>query len=85
VAQAIKEANITGSCYIRVNPSDYELLSPAWESIPTLQPSDRKWSLVADKNVSRGGCMIEADGGILDAQIESQINQVEQALEKLHT
>lgn len=85
VAQAIKEANITGACRIRVNPADYELLSPAWETIPSLQPSDRKWELLADKKVARGGCVIEADGGILDAQIESQLGQVGLALEKLNS
>lgn len=85
VAQAIKEANITGACRIRVNPADFELLSPAWETIPSLQPSDRKWELLADKKVTRGGCIIEADGGMLDAQIESQLEQVGLALDKLNT
>lgn len=85
VAQAIKEANITGACRIRVNPADYELLSPAWDSIPSLQPSERRWELLADKKIAAGGCVIEADGGILDAQIESQLAQVSMALDKLNS
>jgi len=85
VAQAIKEAAISGACRIRVNPADYSLLSPAWETIPSMQPSDRKWELVSDNKVSRGGCLIEANGGILDAQIDSQLGQVQHSFERLHS
>ncbi len=85
VAQAIKEAAISGPCRIRVNPADYSLLSPAWETIPSMQPSDRKWELISDNKVSRGGCLIEANGGILDAQIDSQLEQVQHSFERLHS
>ncbi|GAB4432516.1 MAG: SctL family type III secretion system stator protein CdsL [Anaerolineae bacterium] len=81
VGNAIKNANITGSCRIRVNPEDYELLGPLWETIPSLQPSDRKWELVSDRAVRNGGCVIEVDGGIIDAQVETQLAQVKKSFD----
>lgn len=83
VGNAIKNANITGSCRIRIHPDDYELLGPLWETIPSLQPSDRKWDLVSDRKVRKGGCVIEVDGGIIDAQLDTQLAQVQQAFDAL--
>lgn len=83
VGRAIKDANITGACRIRVNPTDYEILIPSWETIPSLQPSDKKWELVSDETVSRGGCIIEANGGTLDAQVETQLLQIKRAFNNL--
>ncbi len=83
VAQAIKGANITGACRIRVNPQDYDILAPSWDTIPSLQPSDRKWELIVDDHVNRGGCVIEVDGGTLDAQMETQLAQIKDAFEGL--
>jgi flagellar assembly protein FliH len=79
VGNAIKGANIAGACRIRINPKDYDLLGPSWNSIPSLQPSERKWELAADIEISRGGCVIEADGGTVDAQIETQLAQIRTA------
>jgi len=83
VGRAIKDANITGACRIRVNPTDYEILIPSWETIPSLQPSDKKWELVSDETVSRGGCIIEANGGTIDAQVETQLLQIKRAFNNL--
>jgi flagellar assembly protein FliH len=85
VGQAIKNANINGACRIRVNPADYEILSPSWQSIPSMQPSDQKWELISDKGIKRGGCVIDVQGGILDAQVETQLQQVKEAFETLET
>ncbi len=83
VGNAIKSANITGSCRIRVHPDDHELLMPLWDPIPSLQPSERKWDLVSDQYVRKGGCIIEVDGGIIDAQIDTQLAQVQQAIDDI--
>ena len=81
VAQAIKGASIRGACRIHVNPRDYDVLSPYWETIPSLQPSDRAWELVADEQVKRGGCLIEVGGGTIDARLETQLAQIEAGFE----
>jgi flagellar biosynthesis/type III secretory pathway protein FliH len=83
VAQTIEAANVQGSGCIRVNPQDYEILGPLWDAIPSLQPSGRTWELVADKNITRGSCLIETNGGIIDARLETQLAQVSAAIETI--
>ncbi|MCB0191850.1 MAG: hypothetical protein KDJ65_07900 [Anaerolineae bacterium] len=81
VVQAIEAADIQGACSIKVNPQDHEILEPLWEAIPSFQSPDNAWQLVADKRVRRGGCLIEVNGGVVDAQIESQLAEVTSAFE----
>lgn len=83
VVQAIESADIHGACCIKVNPEDYEILGPMWDAIPSFQSPDNAWQLVADKRVSRGGCLIEINGGIVNAQIESQLAEVASAFEMI--
>jgi flagellar assembly protein FliH len=85
VAQTIEAANVQGACYIRVNPQDYEILGPLWDAIPSLQPPGHTWELVADKHISRGSCLIETNGGIIDARLETQLAQVSAAIETIST
>lgn len=83
VAQVIDVANVPGECRIRVNPQDYDLLKPHWDAISSLQQPGNAWDLVGDKNIQRGGCVIEAGGGTIDAQLCTQLGQVAQALETI--
>ena len=83
VVQAIESADIHGACSIKVNPEDYEILEPMWDAIPSFQSPDNTWQLVPDKRVSRGGCLIEVNGGIVNAQIESQLAEVANAFEAI--
>lgn len=81
VAQALQAASIRGACGIRLNPKDYEIVEPFWNAIPSLQPSGKTWELVSDPNTQPGGCIIEANGGTIDAQIGTQLEQIEVALQ----
>lgn len=81
IAQAIKAANIRGACRILVNSKDYEFIEPFWTAIPSLQPPGQAWELLPDARVSQGGCLIEAGGGTIDAQIETQLEQVATAFQ----
>ncbi|NJN92620.1 MAG: hypothetical protein HC875_00330 [Anaerolineales bacterium] len=81
VAQALQAASIRGACCIRLNPKDYEIVEPYWNAIPSLQPSGKTWELVPDPNIQLGGCIIEANGGTIDAQIGTQLEQIEAALQ----
>lgn len=81
IAQAIKAANIRGACRILVNSKDYEIIEPFWAAIPSLQSPGQAWELLPDTRVSRGGCLIEVGGGTIDAQLETQLEQVATALQ----
>lgn len=81
VANTLRAANIRGACLIRVNPKDYEIIEPYWNAIPSLQPPGHTWDLTPDPRVNQGGCLIEVGGGTIDAQLETQLEQVALALQ----
>lgn len=83
VAQVIEAAAVQDACRIHVNPHDYEILKPHWDAIASLQQPGRSWDLTADKNIERGGCVIETGGGTIDAQLSTQLRQIEQAFANL--
>ena len=81
VTHVIDVASVRQACVIRVSQEDYEILRDHWSKITAGQPPDAPWDLVADRRVGRGGCLIEADGGHIDARLETQMKQVEMALD----
>ena len=83
VAEVIEEASIHGECYVRVNPKDFAILQPHWKAVAHLQQPDSTWELIPDKRVSRGGCMIDIEGGTIDARLQTKISQIETALSQV--
>jgi flagellar assembly protein FliH len=63
-----------------VNPTDYEHLGAQInrlaETLAQLTPSD----IVANPDISPGGCRIETKFGEIDHTIESQLRRIEQEL-----
>jgi len=46
-----------------------------------MEKQDLANALVADARVGIGGCVIESDQGMVDAQLDTRITKVEQALQ----
>ncbi len=82
VAEVIETANIHGGCHVHVHPDDYKILQPHWDAVSHLQQLDSSWELVSDNRVSRGGCMIDIEGGTIDARLQTKLVQIETALAK---
>jgi flagellar assembly protein FliH len=80
VAQVIEAADVREACSIRVHPDDYKVLLPHWEAAAKVQQPDRKWELVSDKRIDRGGCVIEVAGGTVDGQLKTQLGEMGKAL-----
>lgn len=80
VAEVIEAASIHGECYVRVNPKDFAILQPHWKAVAHLQQPDSTWELIPDKRISKGGCMIDIEGGTIDARLQTKISQIEAAL-----
>jgi len=78
VAQVIRAAlhkvdaieNIT----VKISPAEYETLM---KNLPDFLKNT--W-IVADSNVSKGGAIIDTDTGAYDAQIDSQLHEIERKL-----
>jgi flagellar assembly protein FliH len=61
---------------VRLNPQDFEATAAARAS----QWTGTNVTVVADSRVSRGGCRIESDLGVMDAGADAQIQEIARAL-----
>lgn len=69
---ALERLGDAGSATIRLNPEDCS---------HTVQRHGDHWAgarvrVIADPSVSRGGCLVESDFGLIDASVEAQFEQV---------
>ena len=62
---------------IRINPGDYELLM---EYRGELLSSLESVRLISDSAISSGGCVAEVETGLIDARLESQLQEVARLL-----
>jgi type III secretion protein L len=65
---------------IRVNPEEYDFVSRYWTETRGSSYRDRTWEVIADTEVTRGGCVLELESGRIDAQLETQLAEVSKAL-----
>jgi flagellar biosynthesis/type III secretory pathway protein FliH len=80
IRAALEEMDARTAVRIRVNPDDEELLRRRWSQvIPTGVPADRI-ELQVDDRVQPGGGIIETTHGQVDAQLESKLAQLGNAL-----
>jgi flagellar assembly protein FliH len=62
---------------IHLSPMDYNYLLEHRAELS--QSEGRDISLLADKSIERGGCLIQTECGDIDARIEEQFREVENA------
>ncbi len=75
VSRAINEASRLGNLRIYLHPEDAKLLVNLWqESEITL--NGQQIQIVSSQNISRGGCFIDGQFGIVDGRVEEQIDQI---------
>ena len=72
---ALERLGDSGAATIRLNPEDYS---------HTVQRHGDHWAgsrvrVIADPGVSRGGCLVESDFGLVDASVDAQFEQVARA------
>jgi flagellar assembly protein FliH len=64
---------------VRLHPGDMAALQTAGALDTVLAPQQSvHWA--ADKSIALGGCLIETDGGTLDARLETQVERLRAAL-----
>ena len=80
IRAALEEMDARTATRVRVNPYDEELLRRRWrEVVPPGVPADRI-ELLADERVAPGGGVIESAHGQVDAQLETKLAQLGNAL-----
>jgi len=72
-----------GNVTIKINPGDYEVIK---ELLPNLERKfDGHFSYIIepDQKISRGGCLIEMDGSVIDGRIETQFLKLKEEMQQL--
>jgi flagellar biosynthesis/type III secretory pathway protein FliH len=80
IRAALEEMDARTAVRVRVNPDDEEVLRRRWTQVvpPSIGPD--RVELQADERVAAGGAVIETTHGQVDAQLESKLAQLGNAL-----
>lgn len=65
---------------VRLNPDDIALLNQA-----EIDTNDQLWNCVSDASVSSGGCIIESETSLIDASVETRVQQLVDQLNLHHS
>lgn len=76
VRWAIEQVDAMEVIRVRVNPEDLEILQPYWE-----ESRNNKIELTPDARVQAGGCIIDTNKSVVDAQIGTMLAEIGQAFE----
>lgn len=83
VSNALKQVAQHKKVTIYVNPKDLERLEHSRMRLRKIFESLEVLSLRPRNDITLGGCVIETEGGIINAQIENQWRSIEQAFERV--
>jgi flagellar assembly protein FliH len=73
---AMERLGETAQVKVRLHPNDYEAAGAS----RVAQLAGSNVMILADAHLSRGGCRIESDMGILDAGVDAQLQEIARAL-----
>jgi flagellar assembly protein FliH len=73
---ALERLGETAQVTVRLHPEDYQ----AAGAERVAQQAGSNVTVVADAHLSRGGCRIESDMGMLDAGVDAQLQEIARAL-----
>jgi len=80
VKNIIDFMNTAEAYKILVNAEDFVTLAAEFGQQTIYSNMNDKNQIMADPNISRGGCIVETDLGSVDATLETRINSLEDAL-----
>ncbi len=80
ILQALKKVKGRGDVTIRVNLADVKLTSEHTQDFIKQVENVNGITVLEDSTVDKGGCIIETDFGAIDARIQSQLSELENAI-----
>jgi flagellar assembly protein FliH len=85
VSEALQRAVGRRHLQVRVNPDDLETLQAVAPELHAALDGVQEFEIVpdrrsGDRRMERGGCVVETEGGIIDARIEAQLEEVQTRL-----
>jgi type III secretion protein L len=79
-SQALRSVRSERQIIIKVNPSDEAGLREQAATLKMLGGGTGELLIIANPAIAAGGCVVESDLGIIDAQISTQLASIENAL-----
>jgi len=80
VREALELAAGQSNVRVYLNPEDHATIANQVEMIASEMSSLGATELVAAEDVSRGGCRVETEFGLIDQQFEAQLKRIEEEL-----
>jgi flagellar assembly protein FliH len=80
VREALELASGSQQIQLRLNPADRQALGAAAEDLAARVAKLAPTQVVADPDVSPGGCIVSTDFGEIDQRIEAQLARIQQEL-----
>jgi len=80
IREALELAAGNAQLRVRVNPEDYKLLGNDVDLLVREMSGLAQVEVIADAEISRGGCRVETRFGLIDEQIEEQLRRIEEEL-----
>jgi flagellar assembly protein FliH len=80
VTEAVRQSMDRKHVVVRLNPADREALTADGRPLEAALSNAGAVEFVDDATVGRCGCIVESNMGIVDAQLDKQIEQLRQAL-----
>lgn len=80
ILKGINSLNIKDSIMIRVSKEDYDIVELSKQRILTTANLIDDIDVRIDSSLSRGGCIIEASNGNVDASIEVQVSEMKKTI-----
>jgi flagellar assembly protein FliH len=80
VREALELATGTQAITVRLHPDDQAALGESVQQVASRMARLGPVQVVGDLSVTRGGCRVESEFGVIDQQIESQLARIESEL-----
>jgi flagellar assembly protein FliH len=80
VREALELASGSGELTLRMHPADFAVLGDDAERLARELSRFGKARVVADPEISPGGCRVDTRYGVIDQQFEAQLARIEQEL-----
>ena len=83
VKAALEKVKDQSEIVIRVNADDYEFVLMAKDEFQMLLEGEETLSVVSDRTIGRGGCVVESANGNVDARLETRLEILKKAVQEV--
>lgn len=76
LGETLRLAAGSTNIFLRLHPDDVQLMGDHPEELTRSMSGCAETAIVPDESISRGGCVIESQHGVIDARIDTQLERI---------